>query len=128
MPGRAAIFLMTIAVTAASTASAEAPRCNPPPDFAAKLQQLFPGGFRNGYEGVRTQGGCYTEEEFQRGTPRDCQARCWSKPAGTPGGCVAWSWITSSGGRGPARLCVMWSTIPELRPNPSAFSGEGKIR
>jgi hypothetical protein len=96
-----------------------------PAELAAKLRHLFPSGQRAGREGVMQIG-----VQFRTVTVKDwreCRSTCYAAPAQNGGGCAVWTFIDARNPRRP-NICRMWASVPDLKPNPAAVSGRGRLR
>lgn len=57
-----------------------------------------------------------------------CREVCLKNPAQLyENGCVLWTFIKAQDAKMP-NMCRMWWELPDLKDNPSAVSGAGKIK
>lgn len=94
---------------------------------AAKLKALFPSGERHGQEGVMKIGGQFRSVGRHRLTWQQCRDLCRRTPSDGSSGCALWTFIKADDAKVP-NVCRMWWTLPELRANPAAVSGAGRLK
>jgi hypothetical protein len=93
----------------------------------ARLKTLFPSGERNGQEGVMKIGGQFRSVGRHRMTWQQCRDLCRQTPSDGTSGCALWTYIKADDAKMP-NVCRMWWTLPDLRANPAAVSGAGKVK
>ena len=94
-------------------------------EAAAKLKSLFPQGHRDGREGVMKIGGNF--RSVARRTWEQCRELCLQSPSDGTLGCAVWTFVKADDPKMP-NVCRMWVTPPEMRDNPAAVSGAGKLK
>ena len=94
-------------------------------ETAAKLKSLFPAGHRSGQEGVMKLGGNF--RTVARRTWEQCRDLCLQSPSDGAAGCALWTFVKADDAKLP-NVCRMWVTPPDLRDNPAAVSGAGKLK
>jgi len=94
-------------------------------ETAAKLKSLFPHEHRDGREGVMKIGGNF--RSVARRTWEQCRDLCLQSPSDGALGCAVWTFIKADDPKMP-NVCRMWVTPPEMRDNPAAVSGAGKLK
>ncbi len=93
----------------------------------ARLKSLFPSGAREGQEGVMKIGGQFRSIGRHRLTWQQCRDVCRETPSDGASGCALWTFIKADDAKMP-NVCRMWWVLPELRANPAAVSGAGKVK
>jgi len=96
-------------------------------DTAAKLKAMFPAGQREGQEGVMKLGGNFRSVGRHRMTWQQCRDLCVATPSDGTEGCALWTFIKADDPKMP-NVCRMWWTLTEIRANPAAVSGPGKVK
>ncbi len=96
-------------------------------EMAAALNALFPAGPREGQEGVMKLGGNFRTVGRHGSTWQQCRDLCLRTPSNGATGCAMWTFVKADDRREP-NVCRMWVTPPELRANPAAVSGAGKLK
>lgn len=91
----------------------------------AKLKSLFPAGHRAGREGTMKLGGNFRTISVR--TWQRCRDLCRQTPSDGASGCLMWTFVEADDAKLP-NVCRMWPTLPELRENPAAVSGAGKMK
>ena len=123
----ARVFVAALLLFAAGAAPALAEARFDRSRAAAKLNSLFPSGVRHGQEGVMTLGGQFRTVGRHRSTWQQCRDLCRRTPSDGTSGCALWTFIKADDPKVP-NVCRMWWTLPELRANPAAVSGAGRLR
>jgi hypothetical protein len=93
----------------------------------ARLKTLFPSGERRGQEGVMKLGGQFRSVGRHRMTWQQCRDLCRQNPSDGTQGCALWTFVKADDAKMP-NVCRMWWTLTELRANPAAVSGAGKVK
>jgi len=94
-------------------------------ETAAKLKSLFPDGHREAREGVMKLGGNF--RTVARRTWQQCRELCLTAPSDGAFGCLLWTFVKADDAKLP-NVCRMWPTLPEMKDNPMAVSGAGKLK
>ncbi len=121
----ARIFVTALLLLAAGAAPSAADEKFDRAQAAARLHTLFPAGNREGQEGVMKIGGNF--RTVTRRTWQQCRDLCSETPSDGASGCALWTFIKADDPKMPS-VCRMWWTVPELRGNPAAMSGAGKLK
>lgn len=116
-------LLLLAAASAPALAEAKFDRAR----TAAMLNSMFPSGQRQGQEGVMTLGGSFRSVGRHRSTWQQCRDLCLRMPSDGTSGCALWTFVKADDPKMP-NVCRMWWTLPELRANPAAVSGAGKVK
>jgi hypothetical protein len=127
---RRILSLVALAFAGAALAAAPAPgQSKGKPSRAeaqAKLKQLFPGGHREGTEGVMKLGVQFRTVAMRNW--QQCREFCLKNPAVVgESGCLLWTFTKAPEPRMPS-TCRMWWDLPEVRANPDAVSGAGRLK
>jgi len=118
--------LLSFAAVALGAAAAEAEsKTFDRIETAARLKSLFPAGHRTGREGVMKLGGNF--RSVARRTWEQCRDLCLQAPTDGASGCAVWTFVKADDPKMP-NVCRMWVTPPDLRDNPNAVSGAGKVK
>ncbi len=123
----ARVFVAALLLLAAGTAPALAEAKFDRAQAEARLKALFPSGEREGQEGVMKLGGNFRSVGRHRMTWQQCRDLCRRAPSDGASGCALWTFIKAGDAKMP-NVCRMWWTLPELRANPAAVSGAGKVK
>lgn len=120
-------FVAALLTLAAGAAPAAAEAKFDRAQTAAKLKALFPAGERQGQEGVMKLGGNFRSVGRHRSTWQQCRDLCRQAPSDGTSGCALWTFVKADDAKMP-NVCRMWWTLPELRANPAAISGAGRVK
>lgn len=120
-------FVAALLTLAAGAAPAAAEAKFDRAQTAAKLKALFPAGERQGQEGVMKLGGNFRSVGRHRSTWQQCRDLCRQTPSDGTSGCALWTFVKADDAKMP-NVCRMWWTLPELRANPAAVSGAGRVK
>ena len=123
----ARVFVAALLLLAAGTAPALAEAKFDRAQAEARLKALFPSGEREGQEGVMKLGGNFRSVGRHRMTWQQCRDLCRRAPSDGTSGCALWTFIKADDAKMP-NVCRMWWTLPDLRANPAAVSGAGKVK
>lgn len=119
-----AAFVVAAAAALAAAAMAET-KAPTRAQIEAQLQREFPKGQRDGHEGVMKIGANFRTVTIR--TWQQCRDRCRGLPAHAGGGCAVWTFVKADNPKMP-NVCRMWPHVPELRANPAAVSGRGRVK
>ena len=122
-PGIVAALLLLAAGAVPAAAQAKFDRAQ----TEARLRALFPAGEREGQEGAIKIGGNFRSVGRHRLTWQQCRDLCRETPSDGTSGCALWTFLKADDAKMP-NVCRMWWTLPELRANPAAVSGAGKVK
>ncbi len=126
MARRLATGLLAAALGAGPALGETKPPARPvPAEAEAKLKTLFPDGHREGREGVMKLGGNFRTVAIR--TWPQCRELCAKNPSDGAFGCLLWTFVKADDAKLP-NVCRMWPTLPDLRNNPAAVSGAGKMK
>ena len=125
-PLRATLILALAGATlGAVPASAETKGKPTRAEIEAKLKRFFPAGHRSGYEGVMKLGGQFRTVSIRNW--EQCRETCLKSPWAEGSGCLLWTFHKAADAKLP-NTCRMWWDLPEVRENPDAVSGAGKLK
>jgi hypothetical protein len=94
-------------------------------EIEAKLKRTFPAGHRAGWEGVMKLGGQFRTVSVRNW--EQCRATCLKNPWAGTSGCLLWTFTKARDPKMP-NTCRMWWELTEVRENPDAVSGAGKLK
>jgi hypothetical protein len=109
----------------AGTALAESKGKPTRAEIEAKLKRTFPAGHRAGWEGVMKLGGQFRTVSVRNW--EQCRETCYRTPWAEGSGCLLWTFHKAADAKMP-NTCRMWWELPEVRENPDAVSGAGKMK
>ncbi len=106
-------------------AAAQSP-AKPDAALAAQARKMFPDGQATGREGAMKLGERFYKTVIMRSVEQ-CRADCLKNPVKGELGCLVWSFVKNPNPREPS-VCRMWPIIPaNMKDNPNAVTGHGKL-